>query len=147
MAAPYDTPESAEKDFEIVRLIKDGHTFREAAKIVGLTVSNVYRRYQRGLQRIGMPTVNEYRDNQLTRIQSEREIIQGILTQFHVTVSNGRVFTDLEDVGPLMSAVDRLIKLDEQEAKLLGLQAPTKVAVDAEVNYTVGGGVDPGAMT
>lgn len=147
MAAPYDTPESAEKDFEIVRLIKEGHTFRQVGKMVNLSVSIVYRRYQRGLQRVHAPTVNEYRDNQLTRIQSEREVLHGILTQFHVTVSNGRVFTDLEDVTPLMAAIDRLVKLDEQEAKLLGLHAPTKVAVDAEVNYTVGGGVDPGAMT
>ncbi len=147
MPKPFDTPEAAEFDARVIGLRKQGLTFREIADEVDRTVSHVYKSFQRGLKRITAPNVNEYREAQLLRIESERAIVEDILLGLHVTVSNGRVFGDIPDSAPVLAAIDRLIKLDAQEADLLGLKAATKMSVDAQVSYTVGGGVDPGAMS
>lgn len=66
-----------------------------------------------------------------------------VLRRQHVTVSNGKVVhldgRPVQDDGPALAAIDRLVRIAERRAKLLGLDAPTKVevitldAIDAEI--------------
>lgn len=54
-----------------------------------------------------------------------------VLEREHVTVSNGRVVslddgTPLPDDGPVLQAIDRLLRIQERRARLLGLDAPVK---------------------
>lgn len=56
-----------------------------------------------------------------------------VLKREHVTVSHGKVIIDettgekLLDDAPVLQAIDRILKIRERRAKLLGLDAPMKV--------------------
>lgn len=123
-----------------------------------------------------------YRETEILRLDGELERldrlytkVERILDKFHVTVQFGKVITvdggPLEDDGPVLAAVDRLVKIEdarrrngERRAKLLGLDAAQRVsmevvtldALDAERQRlvellaandreTAGAGGDPGA--
>lgn len=149
----------------------DGLTFRAIAEQEGVDVHTVYRDYQRvrrdtvQLTPEAAQRAEERKLAQLARIdeqrrdvEMQREAVMEVLTARHVTISNGVLVREdgepVLDDAPVLQAVDRLVKLDEllmklddQEAKLLGLYAPARQTVEATVNYTVGGGVDVSALT
>lgn len=95
------------------------------------------------------PRVDAYRAIHLERLEGEllrldefEQRARQVLTRHHITVNNGRVISvdgePLQDDGPVLAAIDRLIKIEdarrrnnESQRKLLGLDAPTKV--DAQV--------------
>jgi hypothetical protein len=146
----------------------DGLTFRQIAAQVGVDLHTVYRDYQRSLRESSALSpedegrARERKSAQLARIdeqrrdvEMQREHVMEVLTRDGRTVvtQSGKVVEDVQDDATLLAAIDRLVKLDEllaklddQEAKLLGLYAPVKQTVDATVNYTVGGGVDISAL-
>lgn len=161
MPAP-DPIHAAEIDGQILAGKKDGLTFQAIADQLGYSKQYVYRCYQRALRQLVEPSLAEYRARQLARIQAQRDLVEEIANGRHVVVSNGRVVSaivgtgedgkpiygdPLEDVGPHLSAVDRLVKLDDQEARLLGMYPATKMQVDASVNYTVGNSVNLGTLS
>jgi hypothetical protein len=95
------------------------------------------------------PKIDAYRSLHLERLEAEllrlddlEQHARQVLTRHHITVNNGRVISvdgePLLDDGPVLQAIDRLIKIEdarrrnnESQRKLLGLDAPTKV--DAQV--------------
>jgi hypothetical protein len=156
---------AADIEAQVIELIRNGHTFREVAKELAISVGYAHKVYVRALDRIPEPGVSEYRAQQLARIQLERQALLDILADHHVTVSNGHVVSEiigkhpettddgephpqagqpiygeaLTDPGPVMQAVDRLIKLDDQEARLLNLYPAQKIDATAHVTYSVVG--------
>lgn len=164
MNARYGDPQrkadTVERDAEIIRLKRDeALTFQQIANQLGLSVGAVHKGFHRGLARVIEPEVTAYRQQQLARIEMMRESILEVFHARHITVSQGRVvklevprpdgsiaFVTIPDSGPVLAAADRLMKLDDQEAKLLGLYPATKVDAHVEVvNYTVAG-VDTDAL-
>jgi hypothetical protein len=135
--------EIAELRRRIVELRDEGRTFTDIGNIVGRDTSTVWHHYQRAMRDIPATAVEEHQkklasrlDEQLARIDMERERLMEILGKSHVHISNGRVVREIigrekdgkpilgepfEDDGPTMAAIDRLGRLDDQEAKLLGL--------------------------
>lgn len=98
-----------------------------------------------------------YRETEILRLDGELERltrlyakVERILDKFHVTVQFGKVVTHdgepLEDDGPVLAAVDRLVRIEdarrrngERRAKLLGLDAAQKVEmtiddIDAKIH-------------
>lgn len=133
--------ESAIRRARIVELRDAGLTFREIAAEVGLAYQTVWDHYQKAMRDIPAAAVAAHReliarrrDEQLRRIDMEREAVMEVLAARHVTVSNGQIIREdgqpILDDAPVLVAVDRLVKLDDQEAKLLGLYAPTKSRVE-----------------
>lgn len=90
-------------------------------------------------------SVEAYREEELQRLDLLLAEAWTVLKRAHVTVSHGRVIRDDEtgepllDDGPVLQAIDRVLKIQERRAKFLGLDAPTKVeaitidAIDAEI--------------
>jgi hypothetical protein len=165
MGAPHNKPlsdlASAEQDAEVVQLKRQGFDFREIGTRLGISKSQVHRAFHRALQRIVEPEVLAYRAEQLVRIALEREEALDIMGARHIVVSNGHIVSEitgtdsegdpiygepLTDPGPTLAAIDRLIKLDDQEAKLLGLYADTKVNLTGGVRYEVVG-IDPADLS
>lgn len=85
-----------------------------------------------------------------------------VLEREHVTVSHGRIIRDEEtgekllDDGPVLQAIDRVVRIRERRAKLLGLDAPQRHevvsldAVDAEIRRLtaeLGGSAEAGEAT
>lgn len=58
-----------------------------------------------------------------------------VLRARHITVQHGKVVRDedgtvIEDDAPVLTAIDRLVKIADRRARLRGLDAPTRVEVD-----------------
>lgn len=89
--------------------------------------------------------VSGLRSIEADKLDAMERVIIGIMRKPHVLAQQGRVVynadgTPVEDPGPLFQCVDRLIRIAERRAKLLGLDAPIKanvevkaVGVDAEI--------------
>jgi hypothetical protein len=90
-------------------------------------------------------SVEAYREEELQRLDLLLAEAWAILKREHVAVSHGRIVVDEEtgekvrDDGPVLQAIDRILKIQERRAKFLGLDAPTKIeaitldALDAEI--------------
>ncbi|MEV8615678.1 hypothetical protein AB0383_48635 [Amycolatopsis sp. NPDC051373] len=87
------------------------------------------------------PFAAEYRTMQLDQLDSMRHAVIKVLETQHWTVSQGRVVymgddeekQPLEDDGPVLAAVDRLLRIAERESKLLGLDAPARAEIESRV--------------
>jgi hypothetical protein len=160
--APYNRrnpAEQAEKAAIVFQLKLDGHSFRgieaitaapngptRGERIPWTTARDLLRDE---LARRVDPKIDAYRALHLERLEGElvrlnelEERAKQVLDRHHITVNNGRVIAidgePLQDDGPVLAAIDRLIKIEdarrknnESQRKLLGLDAPTKV--DAQV--------------
>jgi hypothetical protein len=160
--APYNRTnpaEKAEKAAIVFQLKLDGHSFRaieaitaapngptDGVRIPWTTARDLLREE---LARRVDPKIDAYRALHLERLEGElvrlnelEERAKQVLDRHHITVNNGRVIAidgePLQDDGPVLAAIDRLIKIEDarrknnaEQRKLLGLDAPTKV--DAQV--------------
>lgn len=162
--------EAALRRDRVLELRDDGLTFKEiAAELGGVTEQRAWQIHKRALRERPALAISAERDRerkeaQLLQIDEQRrdadmarEAVMSVLTARHITISNGIAVREggepVLDDAPVLAAVDRLVRLDElltklndHEAKLLGLYAAVKQTVDATVNYTVGGGVDMSAL-
>jgi uncharacterized small protein (DUF1192 family) len=83
--------------------------------------------------------VEIHRAEELQRLDALLAEAWTVLKRQHVTVSHGRIIKDdfdepILDDGPTLSAIDRILKIQERKAKFLGLDAPQRhevVSVDA----------------
>lgn len=72
------------------------------------------------------------RQEELQRLDALWGRAWAVLERHHVIVSHGRIIRDdmdgkpLLDDGPVLQAIDRLLRIQERRAKFLGLDAPTK---------------------
>ena len=133
----------------VLQLRRDGVSFPQIAEELGMTHGYIYSVYKKALKAIIFEDVESYRKLELQKIEAlEHEVVK-VLHAFHPYINDGRVVRDtkdnpdgtpvmdesgnvvtykLQDLAPKLSAVDRAVKLMERRAKLLGLDAPTKVA-------------------
>jgi AcrR family transcriptional regulator len=141
---------SAERRVRIVELRDQGLTFREIVAETGLAYGTVWQHYQKAMRDLPAAISEAHAERaaervgeQLRRIDMEREAVMEVLTARHVTVNQGRVVTEdgqpILDDAPVLAAVDRLVKLDDQEAKLLGLYAEQKVNLSGGLKYEIVG--------
>lgn len=172
MASKHGDPnralDAAQFSAEVVQRKKAGLTFKEIGDELDRAPSYIHRVFWKAIRAIPEPAVAEYRAEQLARIAMEREVLLDIVGTSHATVSNGHIVSEitgrwplktddgedhplagqptygdpLTDPGPVMQAVDRLIKLDDQEMKVLGGYPASKLDLGGSVEITVNG-VDP----
>jgi len=134
--------ETAELKRRIIELKDEGLSFREIAAEVDRDVACVWRHYTREMEKIPQPAAEAHaaraekrKEAQLRRIDMQREIHEAIIQQAHKTVTVSGKVLDVEDHGPVFQATDRLVKLDDQEAKLLGLNAKVQIEHGGDVTY------------
>ncbi|MFE3381303.1 hypothetical protein [Streptomyces anulatus] len=124
----YATAGAARKD--LTRALQKNHD-EEAAE------AKVYRQQE-----------NERLDAELERLEELEAAARQVLTSRHILVNNGRVILHpdteqpMEDDGPVLQAIDRLVKIEdarrrngERRASLNGFNAP----VQTEVSGPAGG--------
>jgi hypothetical protein len=114
-----------------------GNSFRTIADKLGYkTASAACQDISRALeQAVAEQTrsVEAYREEELQRLDALMVEAWTILKKDHVTVSHGKLIYDdrtgepLLDDGPTLQAIDRILKIQERRAKMLGLDAPMKV--------------------
>lgn len=162
MAYPLSASEQLERaqlDATVISMVSEGYTFPQISTKIGKSLSQTYRIFQRGLRSAPVQAAEEYRRQHLERLELARKICLDELGASHWTVSHGHVVklevrrsdgsmssVPLPDSGPKMQAIDRLLKIEQEEAKLLGMYPDARFSVETTVNYTVSG-VDMGKLT
>lgn len=133
--------ETAERDAEAARLRSRGWSYRRIAAELDLSVSNAHAAVQRALRAIVEEPAQDVRTLELERLDGMYDAVMKVLEAKHFTVSQGRLIKiddePLEDDGPVLAAVDRLLRIQERRAKLLGLDAPTKAEVGGKLTYEI----------
>lgn len=131
------TVESARRDAQAAELRAQGWGYQRIAD--ELQYENKGTAWH-AVDRVMQETVQEAGDT-LRKMERERldrmsEAAWAVLERQHVTVSNGRIVSlngePLPDDGPVLAAIDRLLRISESRRKLDGLDAPSRVSVDAE---------------
>ncbi|MCX4601202.1 hypothetical protein OG402_11955 [Streptomyces anulatus] len=122
---------TAERDAEAARLRSLGWTYPRIAAELGFNHrADAWNAVQRVLKDTVREAGEELRTLELERLDALYVAASEVLEREHVTVSNGRVVdlhgSPLPDDGPVLAAIDRLLKIQERRARLLGLDAPTK---------------------
>lgn len=158
---PADAPE---RDAQAFRMRADGKTLAEIRTALGFSSpQHASKALKRHVERIVTPAADEYRkliDERLDRMYRE---VMRVLEATHYVVNAGTVvfFGDcdcpdgsklsglcghakpLKDDSPVLSAVDRLLKIEAQRSRLFGLDAPVKHDVSvSQVTVKVQGADD-----
>ncbi len=152
---------TAEQDAKILALKRQDLSFQEIADRLGISRATAHRGFHRALPRVTEPEASAYRAEHLARLELVREVALGILETRHVTISNGHVVSPVigedeetgkpiygepyEDDAAVIAAANLLLKVDDQEASLLGIKAKTEVNMTGKLTYEVLGleGTDP----
>lgn len=132
---------TAEQDARAAHLRAERRTYREIARELGCSASAAYQSVQRAIAAVPVEAVGELRAIECATLDAAIARLWDIVHAGHPYVSNGKVFYDLEDAGPVIAALNGIIKACESKRKLLGLDAParqtitvvTEDAVDAEL--------------
>jgi predicted DNA-binding protein YlxM (UPF0122 family) len=141
----------AERRAQVLKLRVASVSVGQIAQQFGISESAVHADVRRALeQRTKMldEALNEYRSMELEKLEAMERAAWGVLHRKHYLVSlqSGKVArhpdTDepLLDDGPTLAAIDRLVKIQDRRAKLLGLDAAQKI--QAEVTTTDAATVD-----
>ncbi len=128
------TPATAKKDAEAAQLRAEGKTSDQIAEALAFSDRSVARRaVERALAATVREPADELRQLELIRLDALWMQAAKVMTSEHLTVSQGRVVevngVPLKDDGPVLTAIDRLLKIMERRAKLVGLDSAAKVEV------------------
>lgn len=131
------TPQTATTDARAAQLRAEGWTLQQIADELGCDKTTAGRAIRRALREIVKGPAEKLLAMEAERLDTLYEEALEVLQRDHVTVSHGKVIKDddgnvLLDDGPKLAAIDRLVKVRESYRKLLGLDAPSRVSVDAQ---------------
>lgn len=131
-------PETARRDAEACRLRAQNLSYRQIAAELGVDVHTAYDAVQRGLRDTLQEPADEVRRLELERLDELAQQARKVMLGTHYLINQGNVVrltrrgAPLEDDGPVLAAIDRLLKIQERRARLLGLDAPQRVSIDAQ---------------
>jgi hypothetical protein len=136
----------SQRNADAVRLRAEGWSYQRIAEELGFADSDgAYQCVQAGLRAVVREPTEVAVHLELTGLNEMSRAVWAVLRRDHVIVSQGRVVTrdgkPVPDDGPILAAIDRLLKIQERRARLLGLDAPlksrigviTEDMVDAEI--------------
>lgn len=135
-----------DRDAEAARLKAIGYTLPEICERLrlGPDTSRAAAAIRRALARSVRFAYDEMRIMEMQSLEELEATTWRTLRNRHVLVSNGRVVHDetgepLEDDRFVLEMVDRILKIKERRARMLGLDAPTRAevitidSIDAEI--------------
>jgi hypothetical protein len=134
----------------VLEIYRDIPNFSHVARELDLSIAYTRKLYKNALKAIVVENVEDLRKVEVARLDKLHEKAMQVLEAFHPLINSGQVVRDvvedeygrpiidpetaenvtvrLEDQGPLLQAIDRLVKIADRRAKLLGLDKPTKTA-------------------
>jgi hypothetical protein len=143
------TVEGIERDAAAARLRSEGKSYRQIAAELGCDLHTAHDAVQRAIAAVVAEPAAAAIHFELDRLDRLHRAAMEVLERHHVTVSNGKVIVvdgePLLDDGPVLAAIDRLVRISESRRKLLGLDQPAKMNVSGGLTYEVVG-VDTEAL-
>jgi len=110
------SPAVLEKELKIIELRRAGVTWEKIAAEIGFkNASGAYKMYQRAAERMVRPNLEELRDVELDR-----------LDRMQLGIWNKAKDGELR-------AIDTVLRIQDRRARLLGLDAPTKIQAEVTV--------------
>jgi hypothetical protein len=113
-------------------------TYRQIASEMDCSVSTAHARVNRAYGRMAGPRASERRSTELKNLEDMERIAWQVLERSHVVVQLGKVVKmvvdgvahPIPDDAPILSAIDRLLKIQERRAHLMGIDAPARRSVE-----------------
>jgi hypothetical protein len=132
------TLEAMEKDAQAADLYRRGLTYRQISTQLGWkSPKSAFEAVRRAARDAGRDSLAaaEALTLMLDRLQDYRRLVYRVATAKHYVTTQGGAVVHYDgkpvlDDAPVLAAVDRLLKTDDTEAKLLGLYAPAKSRVE-----------------
>jgi hypothetical protein len=125
------TAQSAERDAEALRMKTRGMTLQAISDALGYGGhANVSTALDRAVAAIVGPDAQVYYQIQMTQLDDLTARVYKVLDGDHPLVSEGQIVRDngvpLSDPSVTLAAVDRMLRLMERRAKLMGLDGAVK---------------------
>jgi hypothetical protein len=131
---------AAERDARAVQLRASGASYRTIARELHIATSTAYDAVQAGLQAVRREPSEHLIELEAAHLDRLRREALDVLTARHPLVQAGEIVHDtdgheLHDAGPVIAAIRALLGIAERRAKLLGLDAPTRVDLRATLAH------------
>lgn len=135
---PRRTDEQRERDYKALDMHRRGFTYRQIAAQLGWTnPRSAFDAVRRGLRDIAQVNADDIRGLMRERFDDYRQQAWRVLATKHYVVStSGKLVyhpetgQPLVDDGPILSAVATLLRIDAEERKMLGVDAPARSRVE-----------------
>lgn len=121
----------AAREVAALKLRQGGHTYREIGQQLGCGTVTALRYVQNSLARLAQENAAETQGLvalELARLDELYVAAHAVLEAVHPLVSGGAVVYHegavLTDTGPVLRAIDRLVRISERRCALLGLNTP-----------------------
>jgi hypothetical protein len=146
--SPAKRIETQQKRARMLAMRLAGVSYQQIADEVGYkngsVVSSMIGKMLKDHVKANSMSLENMRQLELEHLESLRVVACEIMERFHLTITpSGKIIAldgvPVEDDGPKLAAIDRLIKIHEKIARLLGIEAPERVQSEIQVNYTFGG--------
>lgn len=131
---------ATERRPKALQLRIEGDTYRAIGAKLGVSEATAYQDVKRSLRELNerqAELADELRRLEIERLDDLYNEAHKVLVAVHPFVSNGRLFDELTDDGPKLAAIDRMLKVMDRRAKLLGLDAPVKQEQSGTTHITV----------
>jgi len=138
--------EQANIDADAARLRAEGKTYRQIAEIQGCSAQTAWERVERACKAVPVEAVESLRTVEVERLDLLQRVALEQLVTDQPKIDHGRVVRD-DDGTPMidqqakLNALDKLIKIAERRARLLGLDQPTRIAQEVTV-FAAGSEID-----
>lgn len=125
---------NAMRDAQAMGLRARGWTYQRIANELGYSnESGARHAVERAMASAVRETTEEAKTLLLADYDAAKKEVWAVLEASHVTISQGRVVTldevPVPDDSPVLAAVDRLVKINQEIAKIYGVYAPTRSEV------------------
>lgn len=132
----------SQRDSDAARYRAEGWNYNRIALELGYAdPSGAYRAVQRALKNCVRDANETAIHLELNALDEMAREVWAVLQRNHVVVSQGRVVeldgVPIPDDAPVLAATDRLLKIQERRARLLGLDMPTLSKVEVITESTV----------
>jgi hypothetical protein len=131
---------NATRDAEALACRAQGWNYDRIATEMGYANrSGAYKAVERAIAASVRETTDAAKILLIADLNEAKREAWAVLRRSHPVISNGRLFEDIEDDGPVLAAIDRITRIDQEMAKILGAYAPVKSevvtldAVEAEI--------------
>lgn len=131
MGVGHMPPRNAVRDAEALSYRARGWNYQRIANEMGYSDRSAARK---ACERALVADIRETRDEAksliLMDLNAAKQAAWAVLEANHLTISQGRVVkldgTPVPDDAPVLAAIDRIVKIDQEIAKILGAYAPTQ---------------------
>ena len=108
----------------------DGKSYREIGEALGVAHTTAHAYVMAVLERTkkeNNESAEHWRQISVARLEKALNVVKDALKAVLIDPETGMPIDDTENHELRLKAIDRLIKLEERKAKLLGMDAPSKV--------------------